>query len=87
MDLSVDYGNCVQAEFQVRQDHKIITFKKVKDIKMPGECLIAVLRRGDSIIIPRGDTVIEPGDLLVLLSTRARERDLRNWIAELEAKS
>ncbi len=87
MDLSVDYSDCVQAEIQVRPEQSRISFKKIRDIQMPGQCLIGMLRRGDHVIIPRGDTVIEPGDVMVLLTTHSREKELRRWIAELESEA
>ena len=50
---------------------------------MPDQSLIGLVRRADRAIIPRGDTQIEPGDLLVLLTTRAGESRLRKWVAEV----
>jgi CIC family chloride channel protein len=84
IDFSVDYSDCVQAEIQVRSEQSRISFKKIRDMHLPGQCLIGMLRRGDHVIIPRGDTVIEPGDVLVLLTTRAKEKELRSWMAKLE---
>ncbi len=42
---------------------------------------IVLVRRADQVIIPRGDTRVEPGDVLVLLTTRAGESRLRKWVA------
>ena len=50
---------------------------------MPDQCLIVLVRRAERAVIPRGDTVVEPGDVLVLFATRARENHLRRWVEEV----
>lgn len=47
-----------------------IVGKAVKDIDFPRGCLILCFQRGDEVVIPRGDTVIEPNDQLIIISTR-----------------
>ncbi|SOB57702.1 TrkA-N domain protein [Pseudodesulfovibrio profundus] len=47
-----------------------IVGKEVKDINFPRGCLILCFQRGDEVVIPRGDTVIEPEDKLIIISTR-----------------
>jgi len=72
----------VQMEIHVKSEHSRLTFKKIRNIEVPDQCVIAILRRGERAVIPRGDTVIEPGDFLVLLTTHSHEADLREWVAE-----
>lgn len=48
-----------------------LTGKRIMDVKFPKGALILCFSRGDEVVVPRGDTVIEPGDRLVILSTRA----------------
>ena len=72
----------VQMEVHVKPEHSKLTFKKIRDIEVPDQCVIAILRRGERAVIPKGDTVIEPGDFLVLLTTHSHEASLRHWIAE-----
>lgn len=46
--------------------------KRMKEIAWPHDCVIASLRRGQEVMIPRGDTIIRPGDVLVAVAyTRA----------------
>ena len=47
-----------------------LTNKRVMDIKFPRGALILCFQRGTEVIVPRGDTIIETGDRLVILSTR-----------------
>ncbi|CCH47698.1 Trk system potassium transporter TrkA [Pseudodesulfovibrio piezophilus] len=47
-----------------------IVGKAVKDINFPRGCLILCFQRQDEVLIPRGDTIIQPKDLLIIISTR-----------------
>ncbi|NJN55000.1 MAG: CBS domain-containing protein [Anaerolineae bacterium] len=40
----------------------------MKDIAWPRDCIIASLRRGWRVIVPRGNTVLQPGDVLVVVA-------------------
>jgi APA family basic amino acid/polyamine antiporter len=41
--------------------------KPIRDIKLPEACLVALIRRGDESLIPRGHTLLEEGDWLTIL--------------------
>ena len=43
--------------------------KKIKDLSVTGK-LIILIKRGTNVIIPRGDTVIHKGDILVVNDTK-----------------
>jgi trk system potassium uptake protein TrkA len=45
-----------------------IVGKPLKDLEFPKEALFLCIFRGDAVIIPAGDTVIEPGDRVLILS-------------------
>jgi trk system potassium uptake protein len=45
--------------------------RPLKDLQFPKEALILCVFRGDEVIIAGGDTVIEPGDRVLILSTGA----------------
>lgn len=42
--------------------------KPMKEVPWPKDSIVASLRRGQKIMIPHGDTIIEPGDVLVIVS-------------------
>ncbi len=42
--------------------------RKINEISWPKDCIVASLRRGSQILIPHGDTLIKPGDVLVVVS-------------------
>jgi CIC family chloride channel protein len=50
------------------------TGKRISEIKWPHDCVIATLRRGHHFVIPHGDTVLHPGDVIVAVAEgEARE--------------
>ena len=46
--------------------------KQIKEIKWPSHCLLVAVKRGENEIIPKGDTVIFPGDYLIVLTNEDR---------------
>ncbi len=42
--------------------------RPVKDVPWPRECVIASVRRGRRVLIPHGDTVLRPGDVVVAVA-------------------
>ena len=52
--------------------------KAMKEIPFPRECVIASVRRGGQVFIPRGETVLRAGDVLVVVAEgEAREEVVR----------
>ena len=48
----------------------------LKEFKFPKDALVLCLARGDEVIIPSGDTVIQPQDRVIILSTR---KNIPRW--------
>ncbi|MBU3127780.1 H(+)/Cl(-) exchange transporter ClcA [Clostridium tagluense] len=46
--------------------------KQIREVKWPSQCLLVSVKRGEDEIIPKGDTVIYPGDYLVVLTNEDR---------------
>jgi CIC family chloride channel protein len=71
----------VQVELQVPAGENDVRGRRVRDVRVPEHALIALLRRGDRVVVPRGFTTIESGDVLTLITTRQHEHELREWVA------
>ncbi|MDX1591995.1 MAG: amino acid permease [Balneolaceae bacterium] len=52
--------------------------KKVKDIKLPGESLITIIKRDGQIIFPHGNTVLNEGDELSIIGEKEDIDELKN---------
>ncbi len=57
-----------------------LTGKKVKDIEIPEEVRVAMIKRDDSDIIPSPDTILLAGDRLVLAIKRKSLPKIKNYI-------
>jgi trk system potassium uptake protein TrkA len=77
--LTLRGGNTeiVQAELSSRSP---AARKMVKDLVLPKDSLlIAAIRKGEAVIL-RGDTVLEPEDTVIALTSRAAEEELRRLL-------
>lgn len=52
--------------------------KQIKEIDLPGESLIAIIKRNGAIKIPHGNTIIEANDELSIIGQKEDIRQLRN---------
>ncbi len=43
---------------------------KIKEIDLPGESLVAILKREGKLMIPHGDTIIKEGDQLSIIGEK-----------------
>jgi len=44
--------------------------RSLVELALPAGVLIVLIRRGDDVLVPRGSTRIEPGDMLLALAER-----------------
>lgn len=56
--------------------------RTVAEMSLPTESILVAVFRGEQTVIPRGDTVLMPGDRLIALTTPDLEPDLRAAILE-----
>jgi trk system potassium uptake protein TrkA len=52
--------------------------RMLKDIHLPGECVLATIIRNDHILLPSGTTRLEPGDTIIGVATPEDGHVLRN---------
>ncbi len=50
--------------------------KHISEVKWPKDMVIATLRRGRRIIVPRGDTLLQAGDVLVMVTNSDKSAEL-----------
>ena len=62
---TVERGQGEILEIKLKPDFEA---RKLMDIKMPIPCVIAIVRRGSKVIIPKGSTIIEPNDKLLIFT-------------------
>ena len=56
--------------------------KKIKEFKWPSYCLVVGIKRGETEIIPNGDTKMQSGDYLVVLSNEKNAAKIRECLSK-----
>jgi trk system potassium uptake protein TrkA len=64
--LKLEGGQISLAEVTVPPTSRVIG-KRVDSLKLPKDCVLATLLRGGQLLIPRGETMNEPGDKIIAL--------------------
>lgn len=59
--------------------------KKVKEVKWPSHCLIVGIKRAEGEILPKGDTIIYPGDSLIILTDEYRLPKVQDLLTKMAA--
>lgn len=66
--LPIKEGKVNATEILVKESHDCVG-KSLSEISLPKGTLLSVILRGESVIIPRGDTKLLSGDKAILIST------------------
>lgn len=61
----------------------ILDGKQIKEIKWPSHCLLVSVKRGEQEIIPKGDTVIYPGDYLIVLTNDDKVSKINDALTQM----
>jgi cell volume regulation protein A len=61
--------------------------KKITDLRVPEKCLIVLVSRDDKFVIPSGSTVIESGDVLLVLANKTDFAVLQQTLAQLRKET
>jgi len=69
-------GRIVIASVELADDSPAAK-RMVKDILLPGECVLAAVIRDEHILLPSGTTVLEPGDTVIGVATPQDQHVLR----------
>lgn len=59
-------------------DSSPVVNKPVKNIKLPPDSVLMSIIRGDQVIVPKGDTILQPADDVVALTLIENEQQLLN---------
>jgi len=62
------------------EEHSPLNGARLADLQFPAQCLVIATLRGGEASIPSGDTVFEPGDLLLILVPAELESTLREFL-------
>jgi trk system potassium uptake protein TrkA len=78
--LSVKRGRLAIVRVDLPKDSPVID-KQVKDIRWPESSVLLSIVRQDDVVVPKGDTILKPGDDVIALTTIGNESQLSNLLA------
>ncbi|MCR5591808.1 MAG: Trk system potassium transporter TrkA [Lachnospiraceae bacterium] len=73
-------GRAEALEFRVRNESKV-TGKPLMELKLKHDVIIACIIKGNKVVIPNGQSVIEKEDLVVVVSAERGLKDLEDILA------
>jgi trk system potassium uptake protein TrkA len=73
-------GQLSLVEIEIPAGEGVPEKRRVADLKLPEETVLVSIMRGDQVIIPKGGTVIRPGDRVLALASIAWESELRSQL-------
>ncbi|MDD3123166.1 MAG: TrkA family potassium uptake protein [Candidatus Izemoplasmatales bacterium] len=82
--LSIENDKVVITEIQVESDFALAS-QQVREIHFPANINISCIFRDPDVIIAKGDTTIQPGDKLLVISTPNEQKSILDFI-QLKAK-
>ncbi len=78
--MSFKRGKLAIVRVDLPEDSPVIN-KEIKDIMLPKDSVLVSILRGEEVIVPKGDTVLRPGDDVVALTLIGNEPQLLNLLA------
>ncbi len=73
--MSFQRGKLAIVRVDLPQDSPAIN-KEIKDIQLPADSVLVSIVRGEEVIVPKGDTVLRPGDDVIALTLIGNEPQL-----------
>ncbi len=78
--MSFKRGKLAIVRVDLPEDSPVIN-KEIKDILLPQDSVLVSILRGEEVIVPKGNTVLKPGDDVVALTLIGNEPQLLNLLA------
>lgn len=75
--LTFDHDEMVLIEAEIQTDSPV-AWKKISEIELPYDSIITMILRGRSVVFARGDTIFEPRDMVIAISTKNEQDKLKN---------
>jgi trk system potassium uptake protein TrkA len=75
-----DRGDLELAEINLTE-HSPVVGQPVLELRLPDECLLVAILRGESVSLPRGRTILMPNDRVFAVVKRSAANELREVLA------
>ena len=54
--------------------------KSLRELALPADCVVNSIQRGKHLVVPRGDTVVQAGDKLIILASDGKEESVCSYL-------
>ena len=78
--MSFKRGKLAIVRVDLPEDSPVIN-KEIKDITLPQDAVLVSILRGEEVILPKGNTVLKPGDDVIALTLIGNEPQLLSLLA------
>jgi trk system potassium uptake protein TrkA len=78
--LSFKRGKLAVVRLDLPEDSPVIN-QQIQDIQLPADSVLVSIVRQDEVIVPKGNTVLKPGDDIIALTLIGNEPQLLNLLA------
>ncbi len=78
--MSFKRGKLAIVRLDLPSDSPVIN-KEIKDIRLPADSVFVSVLRGEEVIVPKGDTVLKPGDDVIAITLIGNEPQLLHLLA------
>ncbi len=75
--FSLRKGNMAVVEVELPTDRCVVCGKKVADLKLPVDCILVAIIRGEEVITVHGDTELDAGDTVIAFTRTEHEATLK----------
>ena len=77
--MTIKHGQVAIVEATVEEGSPVVG-KSLADLTFPPNVVISALIRENSLILPKGDTILQPDDEVIALSNKESEEGLRQML-------
>jgi trk system potassium uptake protein TrkA len=73
-------GQLALVEFDLPVDRCTVCHRPLSQIEFPEDTVLVTIMRDEQVIVPKGSTMIEPGDRVIAVCANGREEELRRLL-------
>ena len=77
--MSFKRGKLAIVRLDLPDDSPVIN-KQVQDVQLPPDSVLVSIVRGEEVIVPKGNTLLKPGDDIIALTVVGNEPQLLNLL-------
>jgi len=74
-------GRLAVVELDLPEDRCRSCGTPLKDLGLPRGCVLVSIIRGEEVIIPKGDSILQPGDTVIAVTAPEKEAELKRILA------